>query len=569
MMKKPFFLLCLAFSAQKFMGMEQEQDAQKKSNQKLIIIITYNSDHSVDHQFDYSEQEMDILKEALTINDMLSDQEISDNVLHLYISADDFTAILPYLKLIHTYKTTGDREIIHRMYEYLTLFSFDKLARLLKVADYLNIPFFIDGCAKIMTSESTLSTFMHDPSIIEKNITPRIAHLLAKKIMERNPVKYELISAFGKQSKAALLCIDDKDRVSSCVAIKNLIIAGSPQSISTFDSKGVHLSTYPYRINNFNNTFAVSPDNKYFYIGTQKKYACLEVSTHKVIYAKKNDSNVYSIAINNEGTILAVGLFSGEVLIVDSKNGNEMRKLTNHKRCVNTLAFNKQDTLLATGSWDTTACIWDYQTGKLLHELNAHEKAVNTVAFHPNKPLLVTGSHDSTIYIWDTVTGQNKAQLKGHSKPVNSIAFNDSGSLLASGSNDEEALLWNGDNFKLLYRITDFNNRISSLTFIPETNKLVTASGYSICIWDNDSLHAVQKYLETKLSLEQVLLLIAAYQTDENNPIIIDSALYPYFETLNPLIKWAALKKLAIQKESWTNKLNMMFRRAKDKTEEE
>ena len=114
------------------------------------------------------------------------------------------------------------------------------------------------------------------------------------------------------------------------------------------------------------------------------------------------------------------------------------------------LAVNPDGTRLATGSEDTIARIWDAQSGRLLERLEGHVGVIESVAYSPDGRQIATGSGDRTVRIWDAQSGEALLVLEGHDDEVRSVAYNSDGGRLVSSSIDRTARVWDAQDGKQL-----------------------------------------------------------------------------------------------------------------------
>ena len=101
------------------------------------------------------------------------------------------------------------------------------------------------------------------------------------------------------------------------------------------------------------------------------------------------------------GTI-AVGLLSGDIIILDETTGSSRSVLSGHVKSVVSLAFSMDGTLLVSGGSDGTIKLWDIQTGGVVKKFHA---TVSSVAISPDAITIASASY-RRISLWDVRAGE-------------------------------------------------------------------------------------------------------------------------------------------------------------------
>ena len=102
--------------------------------------------------------------------------------------------------------------------------------------------------------------------------------------------------------------------------------------------------------------------------------------------------------------IVAVGLRSGDIVILDAITGSHTSLLSGHTDRVSSLSFSQDGTLLISGSFDGTVNLWDIQTGGIAKTfLNSDH--VCSVSISPDATTIAFSSGwGGGIYLWDVQT---------------------------------------------------------------------------------------------------------------------------------------------------------------------
>ena len=102
--------------------------------------------------------------------------------------------------------------------------------------------------------------------------------------------------------------------------------------------------------------------------------------------------------------IVAVGLESGNIPILDRITGSQVAILSGHTTWVICLAFSLDGTLLSSGSEDRTVKLWDVQTGGVINTFHGHTSGVWSVSISTDSTMIASGSDDRTIRLWGIPT---------------------------------------------------------------------------------------------------------------------------------------------------------------------
>ena len=148
--------------------------------------------------------------------------------------------------------------------------------------------------------------------------------------------------------------------------------------------------------------------------------------------------------------LVAVGLSSGDIIILDAITGIHMSVLSSHTKEVNSLALSVDGTFLVSGSNDKTVNLWDVQTGGIIKTFYGHTDWVYSVSISPDCAMVASGSRDRTIRLWDVQTGECHSVIDGHNGKVYSVSFSPvNPQLLISASHDTTIRQWDVDGHQI------------------------------------------------------------------------------------------------------------------------
>ena len=114
-----------------------------------------------------------------------------------------------------------------------------------------------------------------------------------------------------------------------------------------------------------------------------------------------------------------------------------------HPSEVFSVAISPDGSLLASGSSDGTVRVWQVETGTLANEMEHGDISIRCIAFSPDGTILASGTNDGRIYLWRMRDGLLLNTLKAHAVSIGSLVFAPDGASLASAAPDSSVKLWN------------------------------------------------------------------------------------------------------------------------------
>lgn len=167
--------------------------------------------------------------------------------------------------------------------------------------------------------------------------------------------------------------------------------------------------------------------------------------------------------------------------IVDLPGGGIRWKTPGVNAEVTSVMFSADGRLVSTGDNDGNARIWEVATGRERKRM-VHDDGVSSVAFNPTSNYLATGSKDATVRMWDVASGSEILRVK-HETEVRKVAFSPDGRHLGAISTDGGISLVDVGKM-LVRRQWSFGDAGLGLAFSAKSDRLATASGEEVAVWD-------------------------------------------------------------------------------------
>ena len=159
-------------------------------------------------------------------------------------------------------------------------------------------------------------------------------------------------------------------------------------------------------------------------------------------------SSFHTVSLDHEptvltscGDIIAAGLCSGHVIILDAIAGTRVALLSGHTDWIASLAFSEDAISLVSGSDDKTIKLWDIQTGGVVKTFSGHTDPICSVSISPDHATIASGSNDMTIRLWDVETGGHRV-VEGYHSIAYSISFSPTNSERWISASGDHIVRW-------------------------------------------------------------------------------------------------------------------------------
>jgi WD40 repeat protein len=215
----------------------------------------------------------------------------------------------------------------------------------------------------------------------------------------------------------------------------------------------------------------------------------------EVLVGARSNYQVYSIAVNDAGTMLAAGgmafgdVNNNYIELYDLKNmGAAPKKITGYaydidniyftedgkglyardnsgysikfsdlntskeviksKEKINSIVINPKGTIMAGAGNDGSLFFWDLKNNYAEKVFYKNNKGLTAVGFTRDGKNVVIGDLAGLVRMITTDGAQRGGPLSGHTSGIEQIVFNHAGTFMATASNDKTVRLWNLDDLK-------------------------------------------------------------------------------------------------------------------------
>ena len=184
-----------------------------------------------------------------------------------------------------------------------------------------------------------------------------------------------------------------------------------------------------------------SQDGRFLVAGCSEGVAIWEVADLENLDFISTDDQVRDVAISPDGSLLAVAMNSGQLLIGDFTERVFVPAKESHEAQIVDVAFSTDGHLLATGSTDRSVRVWAADSRECLAILRGHIDDVRHVAFSPTNPnLLASAGRSDNSKLWDLTTFTERATLRGFSNGHLGVFAEGGNALITEG--DKTIAIW-------------------------------------------------------------------------------------------------------------------------------
>lgn len=145
--------------------------------------------------------------------------------------------------------------------------------------------------------------------------------------------------------------------------------------------------------------------------------------TTKPLDGSKN--SIYSLAINQTGTLVASGSTEKKIRLWDPRSRQKLLKLRGHTDNVRSLLFSRDGSLLLSASSDGTIRLWSVAQQRCISIIRVHDEGVWTLQANEAFNAVYSGGKDGKIFVTDLKNTSNSALVCEEKAPILKILLVD------------------------------------------------------------------------------------------------------------------------------------------------
>ena len=192
------------------------------------------------------------------------------------------------------------------------------------------------------------------------------------------------------------------------------------------------------------------------------------------------------MAWSSEGCVLAVGCENGDLLLWRRRQRPHLRRVSGQPSEVTAVEWHPTRPLLAAGLRDGTVTIWKGDTGDQVSTLQSHNESITALAWSPDGDFLVGSDVVDRVVVWDVRHAAIVREFRREDTPVSSVSWvGQSGVVALCGAGGVTLWDWRQDRF--LGRMSGHHRGIFWSAWVPDSQKLITASEDRAIVWDTQT----------------------------------------------------------------------------------
>ncbi len=254
----------------------------------------------------------------------------------------------------------------------------------------------------------------------------------------------------------------------------HLIVAGKGVSMWSIEKKEPeHLFLAPETDNpSLIVSIATAPNGKWFATGdSEGNVSVFSIEPRQLVLTKKIESNdVIDLAISPDSSEIATISYGSTVSLWNAETLASTSKIDTKLNSLKRVFYASSDSLIALGE---TGAIWNIREGKLLKDLQGDRFNATLLALPQSKRFFTGGN--STVLEWDSENLSQANKITGSFSSEELLAVSSEGNKLAT-ANGTAIQIWERSSGRLLQVMDVVGASVQGLAWLPKSDVLVVAS---------------------------------------------------------------------------------------------
>lgn len=233
----------------------------------------------------------------------------------------------------------------------------------------------------------------------------------------------------------------------------------------------------------------------------------------------KVGSSVYSLLSIPETSLLAIGMRSGQLLVVDTDTQTLKANLKTESGAIFSIkTIHAKKELIAIGE-EGMAYVWSLENFELLYRFKVSGTTVRVIEVQQSGSVVAFGDKNGEVHLFNSEDFQEIQRKKIHEMPVTSLQFEPSGNLF-SGGRDAKLYKLN-PNLDVVQEIVPHMFTVYGIELNKEKNLIATVSrDKTLKIWNLDDLKLI-KNISRDRGYDSHYLSINAFLWDADRIITV------------------------------------------------